>query len=95
MEMVRKDRGKYVAAAIRMLWAHAAAGFSQPKEMTPVAGFNIWEKKFRALVMWLGMPDPRSSMEEMRAADEELSEANILIGAIYEESKKRRIFVQT
>lgn len=64
---VTSDRGKYIAAALTVVRAYAAAGF--PDQLPPLASFEDWSRLVRSALVWLGRPDPVSTMERAREED--------------------------
>jgi putative DNA primase/helicase len=71
IELVRRDRGKYLAAIFTMARAFKAAGYPKPEpgKMNAVSGFEDWSKMVQQLLIWLGMEDPFGAMEEALAVD--------------------------
>jgi hypothetical protein len=67
MQIVRRERGRYVAAALTMLRGYFAAGM--PAKPQPIGSFEAWSDWVRGTLLWLGMADPVTSMEAVRAAD--------------------------
>jgi putative DNA primase/helicase len=67
VELVRKDRGKYVAAALTM--ALARRGSRYRAECKPLAGYDTWSYIVRDTLVWLGMKDVVVASEEALASD--------------------------
>lgn len=67
MDQVLSDRGKYVAAALVVARAYAAAGY--PDQLPALASFEDWSRIVRSALVWLGKPDPVKTMEAARADD--------------------------
>ncbi|PZU60276.1 MAG: hypothetical protein DI547_04490 [Sphingobium sp.] len=62
-EEVRQHRGRYVSDALTIIAAWKAAG--SPKADVPnVAGFGQWSDQCRHSLIWLGEPDPATSLIE-------------------------------
>ncbi|MCC2980047.1 hypothetical protein [Sphingomonas sp. IC4-52] len=60
-EEVRRNRGRYVSDALTIVRAFEAAG--RPMSDVPnVVGFEEWSVLCRHSLMWLGKPDPASSL---------------------------------
>ena len=60
-EEVRQNRGRYVSDALTIIAAWKAAG--SPKADVPnVAGFGQWSDLCRHSLIWLGEPDPATSL---------------------------------
>lgn len=61
------DRAAYIAAALVIVRAYAAAGY--PGALSPLASFEAWSKLVRSALVWLGQPDPVQTMEKARSED--------------------------
>lgn len=73
-------RGKYLTDALTILRAHHLAG--RPGcGLVPLGSFEAWSGWVRAALVWLGEADPCSTMEEVRAADPELSSLQAVLAA--------------
>lgn len=72
VELIKKDRGKYLAAVFTIVRGYMAAG-CPTMEASPLAGFDGWTRMVRLPLMWLGLTDPVKSMEGARALDPERS----------------------
>ena len=70
IELVRKDRGKYLAAIFTIARAYIDEGEPAQGE-PPLNGFEGWTRMVRRPLIWLGLPDPVVSMKEARADDPE------------------------
>jgi hypothetical protein len=66
-DAVLADRGRYVAAALIIARAYAAAGY--PEVLPSLASFEDWSRIVRSALVWLGKPDPVKTMEAARADD--------------------------
>ena len=67
VKAVLADRGIYVAACLTIGRAYITAG--SPNKCRALASFEPWSDLVRSALVWLGMPDPCSSMEMARAED--------------------------
>ncbi|OQW44367.1 MAG: hypothetical protein A4S16_03505 [Proteobacteria bacterium SG_bin6] len=67
LDAVLADRGRYVAAALTVSRAYAAADY--PGELKPLASFEQWSRFVRSALVWLGYADPIETMEKARADD--------------------------
>ena len=68
VKVVRRERAKYVVAALTILRAYHVAG--RPKQATtPLGSFEDWSSSVRDALVWLGEPDPCQTMERSRAED--------------------------
>ncbi|HWL67120.1 MAG TPA: hypothetical protein VNS22_01920 [Geminicoccus sp.] len=72
VEMVKADRGKYVAAALTILRAFHVAGRPQQKQSKPLGSFTDWSEWVRGALLWLGEADPVKTMEDARNDDPKL-----------------------
>ncbi len=61
IEDVRRERGRYVAAALTIVQAWIVAG--RPKTSCPsLANYGSWSELCRLPLLWLGLPDPAASV---------------------------------
>lgn len=81
-DLVLADRGKYVAAALTIARAYAVAGF--PNELHALASFEDWSRIVRSALVWLGQPDPVSTMEAARADDPTTTSLRSLLASWYD-----------
>ena len=61
----------YVAAALTIIRAYLTAG--APPVCGPFGSYAAWSRMVRSPLVWLGEPDPITSMDAAREEDEELS----------------------
>ncbi len=79
-EDVRKHRGQYVTDALTIIEAWRAAG--RPKANVPnVAGFEDWSDLCRHSLIWLGEPDPATSLIEQIEHDPDREQLSNLLQA--------------
>jgi hypothetical protein len=78
IDMIRADRGKYLAAVFTIARAYMAAGCPQV-EGARLAGFDGWLRVVRNPLVWLGMPDPCITVEEARKMDPVLQDFRTMI----------------
>ena len=57
VELIKADRGKYLAAVFTIVRAYLSAG-CPPTGGSALAGFEGWLRMVREPLMWLGLPDP-------------------------------------
>jgi len=67
LAMVRRDRGRYVAAALTIVRAYIVAG--KPDRLRPLPSYEPWSDVVRSPLVWLGRADPVATMEETRVED--------------------------
>ena len=58
---VKQNRGKYVAAALTIIAAWRAAGCPRAN-VSPIATYGMWSDYCREPLIWLGYPDPATSL---------------------------------
>jgi putative DNA primase/helicase len=78
-DAVLADRGKYIAAALTVVRAYAAAGF--PNALPALASFEDWSRLVRSALVWLGREDPVKTMEAARSEDPITSQLRALFHA--------------
>lgn len=61
VDEVRAERGKYVSAALTIMRAAIAINVSLA-DLKPLASFDCWSRWCRGPLVWLGFPDPVSSV---------------------------------
>jgi putative DNA primase/helicase len=64
---VMSNRGAYIAACLIVARAYIAAG--KPGCLPPLPSYEGWSNIVRSPLVWLGYPDPISTMEAARGAD--------------------------
>jgi hypothetical protein len=77
VEMILKDRGKYIAAALTICRAYIVAG--KPASAPRLASFEGWSDTVRSALIWIGKADPVKSMENAKAEDPERIELSSMI----------------
>jgi hypothetical protein len=76
---VLADRGAYVAAALTICRAYAAAG--RPSLEPRLASFEGWSDTVRSALTWLGKADPVDSMDTVSDEDPEKAALDALLTA--------------
>jgi putative DNA primase/helicase len=79
LDVIRADRGAYVAAALTILRAYLVSG--ERVSATPIGSFEGWSRRVREALIWLGRADPCDSMTELRGSDPTLVTLRALIAA--------------
>jgi hypothetical protein len=69
VDIVLKDRGNYIAAALTICRAYIVAG--RPNKADRLASFEAWSDTVRSALTWLGRADPVLSMESAKEEDPE------------------------
>lgn len=67
--MLRRERAKYLGAALTIMRAYCLAGRPEVSELPPLGSFGAWSGLVRGALVWLGLPDPVLSMQELQTAD--------------------------
>jgi hypothetical protein len=82
-ELVRevlRERGRYVAAALTIVRAWIVAG-RPSTPCTSMAGYGDWSDLCRQPLLWLGLPDPTTSVFEAMAEDPDRETLGRLLAA--------------
>jgi putative DNA primase/helicase len=69
VERAEEDRGRYVAAALAALRAHAEAGCPGADGLVPLGSYGDWSRHVRGTLVWCGYADPAATMDRTRAED--------------------------
>jgi len=77
IEQIRRDRGRYVIAALTILRAYHVAG--RPRQTKPLGSFEDWSRWIRDALIWVGEADPCSTMERARGDDPQLERLRAVI----------------
>lgn len=68
---IRGNRGQYLGDVLTVLRAYFAAG-RPPVEMRTMGSYEEWSAVVRAPLIWLGLPDPAETQDELReSADDD------------------------
>lgn len=79
-ELVRANRGKYVAAALTIIAAWKAAG-SPRADVPSIASYGAWSDMCRQPLLWMGQPDPATSIIEQLLHDPDQDDLGKLLTA--------------
>jgi putative DNA primase/helicase len=82
IEVMKANRGRYVAAALTVLRAYHVAG--RPMRTAPLGSFEGWSRWVRDALLWLGKPDPVETMEQIRKADPKLEKLTAVLAQWHE-----------
>jgi putative DNA primase/helicase len=78
IDRILADRGRYIANVLTIVRAHFVAG--EPQKFSPWASYDGYSRFVRAPLIWLGEPDVRASMENVRASDpKEIARKGLII----------------
>src|SRR5262249_37236103 len=84
------NRATYVAAALTIMRAYLAAG--APSMCGPFGSYAEWSTMVRSPLVWLGEPDPVTSIDATQAEDPELADLRELFDKCLDESKPEIIY---
>ena len=73
------NRGKYLAACLTLVRAHALAGFPGAVGVRPLASFDGWTRFVRGPLLWLGRADPIDTIARTYASDPERTDLRLLL----------------
>jgi len=74
---LKRERGRYVSAALTVLHAFNVAG--RPVTRQPLGGFEGWSRLVRDTLIWLGEVDPVETIEGARSGDPERQKLEAVI----------------
>jgi putative DNA primase/helicase len=80
VEMVTRDRARYVRAALAIVLGYIASG--DYATLDPLLGFEEWSTTVRSALVWLGCADPAEAIKASRVADPELQALRSFIGFV-------------
>ncbi len=78
-----QHRGELVAACLIILKAYIQAGY--PDQLQPLGSFTDWSNLVRSALVWLGMPDPVLTQQEIREQDDHRTTLGAFLQAWLEE----------
>ena len=78
LDHAASHRATYVAAVLTIIRAYLAAG--APQVCGPFGSYTAWSRMVRSPLVWLGEPDPITSMDAARGEDSVLTEIRELFG---------------
>ena len=84
---VKEHRGELLSAALTILRAYIIAG--KPRAaLKPWGSYEGWSDLIRQCIVWLGMPDPGDTREQLRStADGEAARLNAILAGLAEADK--------
>jgi putative DNA primase/helicase len=80
LEMIARDRAKYISAALTIPLAYIAAG--KPDLPRDLNGYQQWSQLVRGALMWLGEADPIETMRVVREHDPRLQASTSMLFAM-------------
>ena len=69
LSWIRRERSRLLPAALTLLRAYAAAG-RPPQRLPGWGSYEGWSDLVRSTVVWLDLPDPAETREELEAASD-------------------------
>ncbi len=88
VKVLKRDRPRYVTAALTALRSYLHAGQpapfypqegAPPEALAPLGGFEDWSRLVRDCLVWLGEADPVQTLETARSDDPELMQFEAVI----------------
>lgn len=78
VDLVRKNRGKYVGAVLNIIQAWIEAGMPKAELKNIVTYGGAWTNCCRHPLVWLGLPDPATALFEQLSHDPEADALGVL-----------------
>jgi putative DNA primase/helicase len=80
-EYLLANRQELVTAVLTILRAFHVAGSPPQKDLEVFGGFEQWSREIRTPLIWLGLPDPCGSREDVREGDSDRDALGAVLGA--------------
>lgn len=93
LENVMARRGEIITAALTVVAAFMAAGSPSMPGLHGFGGFEKWDRMVRRPLLWLGLPDPLITSEELRAADPDMEGMRLVYSAWFDEFGSKAVTV--
>lgn len=93
LQTVAERRGEIITYGLTIVAAYLAAGAPPIAGLHAFGGFEAWDRLVRRPLIWLGLPDPLQTSEELRAADPDLEGMRLVYSAWHEEFSSRPVTV--
>lgn len=93
LENVMAKRGEIITAALTVVAAYMAAGSPTIPGLHGFGGFERWDRMVRRPLLWLGLPDPLVTSEELRAADPDMEGMRLVYSAWFEKFGTKAVTV--
>lgn len=78
---VAARRGEIITLALTIVAAYLAAGAPKIPGLHGFGGFEQWDRMVRRPLVWLGLPDPLLTSEELREQDPDLEAMRLMFSA--------------
>ena len=93
IDMIKRNRAKYVRAVLTILRAYIVAGRPE-QERKPLGSYEEWSRLVRDTLIWLGEPDPVTTMEKVRNEDPALRDLSEVLNQWFEVNESREVTVK-
>ena len=93
LQTVAEQRGEIITWVLTIVAAYLAAGSPPIAGLHAFGGFETWDRLVRRPLIWLGLPDPLQTSEELRAADPDLESMRLVYSAWHDEFASRPVTV--
>ena len=94
VEILTKNRGEYVTAALTIIRAWVVAGRPEA-EVKPINSFSEWSQYCRQSLIWLGLDDPAACVFDSMTYDPAREELGFFIVAVLSKYNVRAISVKS
>lgn len=94
LEHLRKHRQVYVGLALTIIRAYLTVG-KLDQEPVPIGSYKQWSRFCREPLIWLGLPDPATSLINQVSNDVDAEALKDLIDELWERYGKRSVTVRT
>lgn len=88
---ITADRGKIISLCLTIIAAYLAAGAPKIAGLHGFGGFEQWDRMVRRPLVWLDLPDPLLTSEELREQDPDLEAMRLLYTAWHQEFNDRAV----
>ena len=85
LAMISERRGEIITHILTIVAAYIAAGSPGIRGLHAFGGFEAWDRMVRRPLLWLGLPDPILTSEELRAADPDLEAMRLVFSSWHNE----------
>jgi putative DNA primase/helicase len=75
---ITAQRGEIISLCLTVISAYLAAGAPKIAGLHDFGGFEQWDRMVRRPLVWLGLPDPLLTSEELREQDPDLEAMRLL-----------------
>ena len=90
---INAQRGEIISLSLTIIAAYLAAGSPKIAGLHSFGGFEQWDRMARRPLVWLGLPDPLLTSEELREQDPDLEAMRLLYSAWHDSFGPRPVTV--